>query len=149
MIFPPETLTRDEMEARRLLAAVDFRAGRRQAWVAKKYGVTRTTASRWARSLRAGGKDALRKTKAPGRPFRISPGESAIIAAMFRSGPPKEKGLRRDRWTSAAFAEAIFARIGVRYHSDHVSRMMKRFRDSDDEPRFDDPAQPGHIEARA
>ena len=44
-------LTRDEMERRRLAAARELLAGESQASVARKFGVSRTTASRWQRAL--------------------------------------------------------------------------------------------------
>ena len=45
-------LNRDEMESRRLLAAQDLQTGLSQSQVARKFGVSRTTASRWNRTLR-------------------------------------------------------------------------------------------------
>src|SRR5262249_55861443 len=62
------TLTRDEMESRRLLAAQDLQTGLSQSQVARKFGVSRTTASRWNRSLSGKGVEALKKRRAPGRP---------------------------------------------------------------------------------
>src|SRR6266699_956774 len=65
-------LTRDEMESRRLLAAEDLQTGLTQSQVARKFGVSRTTASRWNRSLSGAGVEALRKRRAPGRPSRLT-----------------------------------------------------------------------------
>ena len=56
-------LTRDEMEQRRLLAATDLQGGISQSAVARKFGVSRTTASRWCRALNGNGLDALRKRR--------------------------------------------------------------------------------------
>jgi transposase len=35
-------------------------------------------------------------------------------------------GFETDRWTTARFAEAIFARFAVKYDPDHVGRIMHR-----------------------
>ena len=62
------TLSRDEMERRRLEAAEDLQKGITQARVARKFGVSRTTASRWYRILEGQGMERLRKRKAVLKP---------------------------------------------------------------------------------
>ena len=118
-------LTRDEMESRRLLAAQDLQTGLTQSHVAKKYGVSRTTASRWNRALSGKGVEALRKRRAPGRPSRLSADQVRIIMEIYQGGP-RAAGFETDRWTTARFAEAIFMRFGVRYDPDHAGRIMHR-----------------------
>jgi len=118
-------LTRDEMESRRLLAAEDLQRGLSQSRVARKFGVSRTTASRWNRALSGRGLEALRKRRAPGRPNRLNPEQLRGVAEIYRTGS-RAAGFDADRWTTARFAEAIFARFGVRYDPDHVGRIMHR-----------------------
>jgi transposase len=118
-------LTRDEMESRRLLAADDLQRGLTQSQVARKFGVSRTTASRWHRALNGRGVEALRKRRAPGRPSRLNVEQLKVVAEVYRAGP-RACGFESDRWTTARFAEAIQARFGVRYDPDHVGRIMHR-----------------------
>ncbi len=118
-------LTRDEMESRRLLAAQDLQRGLSQSQVARKFGVSRTTASRWYRSLSGKGIEALRKRRAPGRPSRLTAAQLADIAEVYRAGA-RAAGFETDRWTTARFADAIFAKFAVRYDPDHVGRIMHR-----------------------
>src|SRR5215475_7362190 len=118
-------LTRDEMESRRLMAAQDLQTGLSQSQVARKFGVSRTTASRWNRALSGKGVEALRKRRAPGRPSRLSAEQQAGIVEIFKAGP-RVAGFDTDRWTTMRFAEAIFARFSVRYDPDHVGRIMHR-----------------------
>jgi len=118
-------LTRDEMESRRLLAAQDLQRGLSQSQVARKFGVSRTTASRWYRAMSGRGVEALRKRRAPGRPSRLNTEQLGGVAEIYRSGP-RTAGFDTDRWTTARFAEAIQARFGVRYDPDHVGRIMHR-----------------------
>jgi transposase len=118
-------LTRDEMESRRLLAAQDLQRGLSQSQVARKFGVTRTTASRWCRALSGSGVEGLRKRRAPGRPSRLNAEQLHIVSEVYRSGP-RAIGFDVDRWTTARFAEAIQTRFGVRYDPDHVGRIMHR-----------------------
>ncbi|MFN7997801.1 MAG: winged helix-turn-helix domain-containing protein [Bryobacteraceae bacterium] len=118
-------LNRDEMERRRLEAAQDLLRGVTQARVARKFGVSRTTASRWSRTLEGQGVDRLRKRKAPGRPSRLSTSQMDQVREIFTSGP-RAFGFETDRWTTARLARAIEMRFGVRYDPDHVGRLMHR-----------------------
>ena len=118
-------LNRDEMESRRLLAAQDLQRGLSQSQVARKFGVSRTTASRWYRSLSGKGLESLRKRRAPGRPSRLAPDQLHAKAEVYRTGA-RAAGFEADRWTTARFADAIFVRFGVRYDPDHVGRIMHR-----------------------
>ena len=118
-------LTRDEMESRRLMAAQDLETGLSQSQVARKFGVSRTTASRWHRAMSGKGVEALRKRRAPGRPSRLNAEQTAAVAQVYRAGP-RLAGFETDRWTTMRFAEAIFARFGIRYDPDHVGRIMHR-----------------------
>src|ERR1700733_5491870 len=79
-------LTRDEMESRRLLAAQDLQRGLSQSQVARKFGVSRTTASRWYRSLSGRGMESLRKRRAPGRPSRLNATQLGDVAEVYRAG---------------------------------------------------------------
>jgi transposase len=118
-------LSRDEMESRRLLAAQDLQTGLSQSQVARKFGVSRTTASRWNRSLSGSGVEALRKRRAPGRPSRLTADQLKILSEAYQAGP-RASGFDSERWTTARFADAIFARFGVRYDPDHAGRIMHR-----------------------
>ena len=118
-------LTRDEMESRRLEAAKDLQKGFSQSHVARTFGVSRTTASRWCRALNGNGIEGLRKRRAPGRPSRLKPDQLRVVAEIYRAGP-RAAGFDSDTWTTVRFAEAIFARFAVRYDPDHVGRIMQR-----------------------
>jgi len=119
------TLSRDEMERRRLEAAEDLQKGITQARVARKFGVSRTTASRWYRTLEGQGMERLRKRKAPGRPSRMSSSQLVEVREMFAAGP-RAFGFETDRWTTARLAHAIQGRFAIRYDPDHVGRLMHR-----------------------
>src|SRR5512133_2557976 len=99
-------LSRDEMESRRLLAAQDLQTGLSQSQVARKFGVSRTTASRWNRSLSGKGMEALKKRRAPGRPSRLAAVQMAALRDVYQAGP-RAAGFDSDRWTTAKFADSI------------------------------------------
>jgi len=102
----PGTITRDEMESRRLLAAQDLQTGLSQSHVARKFGVSRTTASRWNRSLSGKGIEALKKRRAPGRPSRLNADQLAAVKELYQAGP-RIAGFDSDRWTTARFGPRL------------------------------------------
>lgn len=108
-------LSRLELERRRLTAAIDLSAGMRQSELARKYGVSRTTASRWARLMRAG--DSMRLRKAPGRPCRLTTVQCEELATIYRARPS---------WTQIQVAQVIHLRFGILYDQDHVGRILKK-----------------------
>jgi putative transposase len=118
-------LNRDEMERRRLQAAEDLLNGITQSQVARKFGVSRTTASRWQRALKGNGVESLRKRRAPGRPSRLSREQLIGLADLMAEGA-SGYGFPDDRWTTARLAVAIEARYGVHYDPDHVGRLMHK-----------------------
>ncbi|HXK06947.1 MAG TPA: helix-turn-helix domain-containing protein, partial [Verrucomicrobiae bacterium] len=109
-----------------------------------------TTASRWNRAMSAKGVEALRKRRAPGRPSRLTAEQLAGAIEIYQAGP-RAAGFETDRWTTARFADAIFARFAVRYDPDHAGRIMHRLglrerrrtrRVADVHYTFADPAMP-------
>src|SRR5579871_6961155 len=102
MIATEGLLSREEMETRRLAAASELLGGLTQSKVASKYGVSRTTASRWARALTNNGVDGLRKRRATGRPSRLRPDQLAQLREIYNEGA-LSAGFESDRsmtWAS-------------------------------------------------
>jgi transposase len=123
---PLSSLNRDSMETRRLAAAQDLLNGHSQSLVARRYGVSRTTACRWHRSIVLRGVEALRKRRATGRPSRLTADQVEDIRAMFGQGALAH-GFSGDRWTTGKLARAIERKFGIRYDEDHVGRLMHKF----------------------
>ena len=126
MLASQNALNRDDMETRRLAAASDLLNGTKQSQIARRYGVSRTTASRWQRSILSKGLESLRKRRATGRPSRLTDEQVETIRAMYFEGA-LAYGFTSDRWTTGRFAEAIDRRFGIRYDQDHVGRLMHKF----------------------
>ncbi|HVV44166.1 MAG TPA: helix-turn-helix domain-containing protein [Bryobacteraceae bacterium] len=113
------------MESRRLAAARELLNGLSQSQVARRYGVSRTTASRWHRSIVVKGLDGMKKRRATGRPSRLSSDQLDAIRIMYREGA-QAHGFSTDRWTTGKLAEAIERVFGIRYDQDHVGRLMHK-----------------------
>ena len=125
-LAPLRSQNRDDMETRRLAAAEELLNGVTQSQVARRYGVSRTTASRWQRSIVVKGVEALRKRRATGRPSRLTADQVDGIRNMYLDGA-RAYGFSTDRWTTGKLAEAIERKFGIRYDQDHVGRLMHKF----------------------
>ena len=117
------SLNREEMEQRRLEAAQDLLNGLSQSKVARKFSVSRTTASRWYRALANKGVDSLKRRKATGRPSRLTPDQLHRIAEIYQDRP-LTFGFADDHWTTAKMATVIESQFGVHYDRDHVGRLL-------------------------
>jgi transposase len=118
-------LSREEMERRRLAAAQHLLNGYSQSRVARMYGVSRTTASRWHHALVQKGVDSLKKRRATGRPSRLTADKLQQLTRLYAEGP-EAHGFAVLRWTTGKLALAIERQFGVHYDEDHVGRLMHK-----------------------
>jgi putative transposase len=114
------------METRRLAAAKELLTGVPQSQIARRYGVSRTTASRWHRSIVHKGFDGMRLRRATGRPSKLTADQVDGIRQMYFEGASAH-GYPSDRWTTGRLAGAIEKQFGIRYDQDHVGRLMHKF----------------------
>jgi transposase len=126
MLAPLSSLTREDMETRRLAAAKELLTGVTQSQVARRYGVSRTTASRWQRSIVHKGLDGMRSRRATGRPCRLTADQVEAIRQIYLEGAVAY-GFPTDRWTTGRLAATIESRFGIRYDQDHVGRLMHKY----------------------
>jgi transposase len=105
-------MTRAELERRRLKAAEDLKY-LTQAEIARRYKVSRTTASRWDAKRRNG--ESLKRTYTQGRPYRVP--KDALIALI-----------RSREWVLHDLAREIERRFRAGYCEDHVYRLWARYR---------------------
>jgi transposase len=117
-------MTRLELEARRMEAIplLDFNI--MQAKIARHFGVSRTTVSRWKRAREQG--SALKRLPPPGRPPRLTHAHISACMELYYLGP-RASGFHAERWTQDRFARVIHDVSGVEYDPDHVGRLMRRW----------------------
>jgi transposase len=116
--------TYDLKELRRRRALELDRAGWLQADIAAALGVSNGAVSKWLAAARRGGPDALRARPIPGRPPRLSDQQKQRLPELLWEGA-EAHGFRGEVWTCARVAKAIERTSGVRYHKDHVGRLLK------------------------
>ncbi len=113
-----------KLEARRRLAASLLARGRGIREVARTIGAAPSSVKRWKDALEQGGKNALKSKPHTGRPSRLSPKQRQHLLRMLQRGPQAAK-MRTDRWTCRLIGRMIRKWFGVKYHPDHVSRILR------------------------
>lgn len=102
-----------------------FERGETQAAVARRLGVSRTTAMRWAETWNDEGREGLRAAGRAGRRPRVSTDQLDQVEQALLEGP-RVIGYRTELWTLPRVAELIHQITGVRYHPGHVWRVMRQ-----------------------
>jgi len=100
-------------EAVRASGMRDLQNGMKQADVARKYSISRTSAHRWARRL-SEGRSATR-TISTGRPSRLTSEQLRELKGMELSG-----------LSGIEIRDLIEKRFGIRYHRDHAMRLRHK-----------------------
>jgi len=113
------------LETRRKQAAKLFaRSELKQAEIARRLGVTRTSVHRWHAAWRQGGAEALRGAGRAGRKARLERSELVALDRALRQGA-QVWGFATDLWTLPRVARVIEEITGVSYHAGHVWRILR------------------------
>jgi transposase len=113
-----------KLEARRRMAANLLAKGRGIREVARTIGAAPSSVKRWKDALKQGGKNALKAKPHTGRPSRLSPKQQQQLLNILKQGP-RAANLRADQWTCQRIGTVIRRYFGVKYHPDHVSRILR------------------------
>src|ERR1700730_4635000 len=98
--------------------------GWQQKAIAVALGVSEGAVSQWLKRGRAGGREALKAHPPKGVAPRLTAEQKAQIPGLLAKGA-QAYGFRGDVWTANRVAEVIDRTFGVRYHRDHVGRMLR------------------------
>jgi transposase len=126
-------IAHDWREWRRMRALLLKHQGWYQRDIAEALGVSEVSVSCWLARARRGGPEALRTRPAPGHPPKLSPVQKDLIPEFLWHGA-EAYGFRGEIWTCARIAKVIEEEFGVRYHKDHVGRLLKELRWTPQEP---------------
>jgi transposase len=91
--------------------------------VARLLDCAPSSVMRWRNMRDSGGSDALKVKTASGRPPKLTDKQKRALEKILLEGPIKA-GYRTDLWTTARVAEVIEQKFGVRYHRDHIGRLL-------------------------
>lgn len=95
-----------------------------QRAIAEALGVSDPAVSHWLAIAGRDGAEALRSHPAVGRVARLTAAQKRLIPEFLWHGP-EAYGFRGQVWTCARIALVIQQEFGVRYHKDHVGRLLK------------------------
>ena len=79
---------------------------------------------RWKAAYREGGDRALKARAVSGRPPKLRAIEKEKLEAALLAGP-EAAGFASDLWTCPRVRDLIRRRFGVRYHVDHIGRLLR------------------------
>jgi transposase len=123
----------DLLEDRRRRALALWDTGLSLNEVGHRIGCAPSSVMRWLRARRRGGPHPLRVRRSPGRPLKLGRSERRRLLTLLLQGAPAH-GYRTQLWTTARIAEVIWREFGVRYHRDHIGRLMHRLKWSAQKP---------------
>jgi transposase len=98
--------------------------GWQQKDIAVDLGVSEGAVSHWVTRGREGGEEALKAHPPKGVAPRLSVEQKAQIPSLLTRGA-EAYGFRGDVWTASRVAVVIERTFGVRYHRDHVGKLMR------------------------
>lgn len=114
----------DWKEWRRLRAWELKQQGWIQQDIADALSVSKEAVSRWLRRGREAGVESLLSHPAAGARPKLLATQKAMIPELLWHGA-EAYGFRGEVWTCARIAKVVEEEFGVRYHKDHVGRLLK------------------------
>jgi len=112
-----------ELERRRLRAIELLEQGHPPVEVAQMVGCDRRSVRRWNATFRKKGNDGLKSRPVTGRPCGLDEKAQCRLEKDLLRGA-KAAGFPTDLWTCPRVAQLIHNRFGIRYHVDHIGRLL-------------------------
>ena len=112
-----------QLEKRRRKAMDLVDAGLSLNEVARRVGSSPSSVVRWRDQRSVHGAAGLASKPTPGRPPRVSARQKQRLVRLLLKGA-MANGYQTELWTTARIAEMIGHHFGVRYHRDHIGRLM-------------------------
>jgi transposase len=112
----------EHMEERRLKGARLLAEGVSQSKVAREMGVARQSVHQWAKVMEAQCEKGLVRVPT-GRKPRINSVQLEQLGELLKAGP-QAHGYATALWTTERIARLIHRQFGVRYHRDHIGRLL-------------------------
>ena len=91
--------------------------------IARRIGCHASSVMRWRNALQSGGQKALKAKPAPGRPPRLTLKQKKLLVRLLIQGAMAH-GYRTELWTTQRIAALIEGQLGVRYHRNHVGKLL-------------------------
>jgi transposase len=119
---------------RRAHCVLGYIDGQSVIGMAKALGLDRSAITKWLGWYNAEGADGLRTTPLPGRAPRLTEEQREQVVRVVEAGPVVA-GFQSGVWTGALVGQWIEREFGVRYHPQHIPRMLHQLVFSVQRPR--------------
>lgn len=116
----------DLIAYRRKRALALFDEGKSLNEVARLVACDPSSVMRWRDKRQKHGDKVFEVRFSPGRPSKLSPKQQKSLLKSLIKGA-MALGYRTDLWTLPRIAEVIKKRFGVKYHPDHLGKLMTQF----------------------
>ena len=93
--------------------------------IARKIGCHASSVLRWRDAFRCGGRAALDAKPASGRPPFLSVKQRQQLVMLLSQGAMAH-GYRTELWTTLRIAALIERELGVKYHRNHIGKLLHR-----------------------
>lgn len=122
-----KTRTPDWKEMRRWRALELKREGWTQQEIADALGVSKAAVSQWMTAAHKRGMESLKARPHKGATPKLAADQLQLLPEFLSHGA-EAYGFRGEVWTCRRIAQVIEREFAVRYHKDHVSRLLKALR---------------------
>ena len=112
-----------ELAIRRRIAGQLLLEGKGVREVARTVLASPSSVQRWKDTLEEVGWEGLDPKPHPGRTPELTSRQKQLLVELLEKGP-LSAGFRNDQWTCPRVADVIRRQFGVRYHADHVRRIL-------------------------
>ena len=116
---------REWQEKRRERAYELAQQGWAQKEIAEALGVSKGAVSKWLAWAKARGAEGLKSHPAPGGQSKLTAQQMASLPEILRRGA-EAYGFRGARWTRSRIRQVIEEVLGVSYHVDHMSYLLRK-----------------------
>ncbi len=93
--------------------------------IARRIGCHASSVLRWRDAWRSAGPDGLKAKPASGRPPRLSARQKTRLVRLLTEGAIAQ-GYHTELWTTQRIADLIEDQFGVRYHRNHVGKLLRQ-----------------------
>lgn len=115
---------RDWKEQRRWRALELKRDGWIHEEVAEAIGVTKGAVSQWMKRVAEFGEEGLYARPRSGAPPKLTAEQKQLLPDLLSHGS-EAYGFRGEFWNSARVGEVIWREFEVRYHKNHIPRLLR------------------------
>lgn len=91
--------------------------------IARRIGCHASSVLRWRDAFRSHGSDGLKAKPATGRPPKLTSHQKQRLVRLMAQGAMAH-GYRTELWTTQRIADLIQQQFGVRYHRNHVGKLL-------------------------